>query len=225
MGDLKNHMVQKSRYVPALGFDGLTRFYDPIVALTTRERTFRGALVAQAAVGSGHDILDLGCGTGTLAVWIKRTEPAARITGLDGDDAVLVRARQKAARAHVSIRFEKGLSADLPYPAQRFDRVFASLFFHHLSPTEKQCTLAEVFRVLRAGGELHIADWGRPTSSLMRLLFLGIQMLDGFENTRQHVAGQLPGLLSSGGFEEVSVRRTLSTVYGTLALYSARKPT
>ncbi len=217
-------MANATRYVPALRFEALTRFYDPVVALTTRERSFKRRLLAQAALEPKHGVLDLGCGTGTLAIWAAQAEPSARVTALDGDPTVLARARRKAERANVSIQFDQGLSYDLPYSSQSFDRVLSSLFFHHLLPTDKERTLAEVIRVLRAGGELHIADWGRPTSWLMRWLFFSVQLLDGFPNTQQHVAGELPSLLESSGFEQVAVRAELATLYGTLALYSARKP-
>jgi len=55
-------------YIPALGYRWLTRFYDPVVRLTTREATFKEALRGQASIQDGHQILDLGCGTGTLAL-------------------------------------------------------------------------------------------------------------------------------------------------------------
>ncbi len=220
----KGGMPDATRYIPALRFEALTRFYDPVVALTTREGTFKRRLLAQAALEPKQDVLDLGCGTGTLAIWAARAEPSAGVTALDGDPAVLTRARKKAERANVSIQFDQGLSYELPYSSQRFDRVLSSLFFHHLLPADKERTLAEVLRVLRAGGELHIADWGRPTTRLMRVLFFSVQLLDGFPNTRQHVAGELPLLLQSSGFEQVAVRAELATLYGTLALYSARKP-
>ena len=72
-------------YVPALGFDWLTRFYDPLLALTLREKTLKGRLIDQAGIAAGHDVLDVGCGTGTLAILAKTRQPRARVVGLDGD--------------------------------------------------------------------------------------------------------------------------------------------
>ena len=74
-------------YVPALGFDWLTRFYDPLLALTLREKTLKGRLIDQAGIAAGHDVLDVGCGTGTLAILAKTRQPRARVVGLDGEDA------------------------------------------------------------------------------------------------------------------------------------------
>lgn len=70
-------MAKEARYVPALGLDVLTPLYDPLVALTTRERTFKRLLIAQAGVRAGQRVLDLACGTGTLAVGLKRVVPGA----------------------------------------------------------------------------------------------------------------------------------------------------
>lgn len=216
--------MKKQGYVPALGYDALTALYDPIVAATTRERTFKSALIRQARISDGHRVLDLACGTGTLAVWIKKHVPGAEVTGIDGDPKVLSRACAKAAAAGAAIRFDEGISYELPYPDKTFDRVLCSLFFHHLSHADKLRTAREVLRVLRPGGEFHIADWGKPQNPLMRALFYAIQMLDGFANTADNVFGRLPEILGSAGFEGVCVKREFSTVFGTMSLYQASGP-
>lgn len=217
-------MKSDETYVPALGYRWLTSLYDPVIGLTTRERTFKVRLLRQARLRPELDVLDLGCGTGTLAVWAKQLEPGVRVTGIDGDRDVLSIARRKVSRVGAEVELRHGLSYQLPFPDATFDRVLSSLVLHHLSPSQKTRTLAEVFRVLRAGGELHVADWGQPRSRAMRLLFYSIQLLDGFPNTSDHVAGLLPQYFRDAGFDEVSVRDELSTVYGTLALYSGRRP-
>lgn len=214
---------KNAKYVPALGFHWLTPAYDVVVRATTRERTFKSALIEQARFEPGQKILDLACGTGTLAIWIKKHYPAVTVTGVDGDAAVLAIAARKAKEAQVSVRFDQALSFDLPYPDAHFDRIVSSLFFHHLSWLDKQRTARELFRVLRPGGEVHVADWGRATGRLLRAAFLFIQLLDGFKNTQDNVAGKLPGLFQESGFTDVSQQRTFSTVFGTMALYRAGK--
>ena len=214
----------EAKYVPALRFRWLTPAYDAVVGATTRERTFKRALIDQAGIQPGQRVLDLASGTGTLAIWIKAAQPGAEVVGIDGDPAILAIASGKAQRIGVSVRFDHGLSHRLPYDAGHFDRVVSSLFFHHLSWADKQRTVREVFRVLEPGGELHVADWGRAGNPLMRGLFLLVQTLDGFENTRDNVAGRLVELFESGGFVQVAQRQTFATVFGTLALYSAVKP-
>lgn len=216
--------MNKERFIPALGYDALTGIYDPVVGLTTRERAVKSALIGQARIAAGHRVLDLACGTGTLAVWTKGRAPTAEVIGIDADPRVLARARAKAAAAGIALRFDKGMSYELPYPDGTFDRVLSSLFFHHLLREDKVRTAREVCRVLRPGGELHIADWGKAANPFMRVLFYAIQMLDGFPNTADNVAGRLPQILRSAGLEDVDAKREFSTVFGTMVLYRANRP-
>jgi SAM-dependent methyltransferase len=215
---------RSERYVPAAGRDWLTAVYDPILRLTTRERRFKERLLEQAGIRAGMDVLDLGCGTGTLAILTKERNPEANIVGLDGDPKVLGRAKRKSEGAGFTIRFDQGLSYDLPYPDAKFDRVLSSLFFHHLVPHDKKRTVAEIRRVLKPGGELHVADFGAPANPLMRMLSSSIRLLDGEENTRENFAGALPGLFGEGGLADARRREEISTIYGTLAFYSATRP-
>ena len=211
-------------YVPALGFRALTPAYDVVVGATTRERTVKQALVEQAGLVPGQQVLDLACGTATLSLLAARACPGVEVTGLDGDPEMLARARRKADRAEVAITLDEGLSFALPYADASFDRVLCSLFFHHLSVADKSRTAAEVLRVLRAGGELHVADWGRPSGRLTSAGFRLVQLLDGHENTEPQRRGELPGLLGRAGFDDVRERTTYDTMFGTMHLLSAVRP-
>ena len=212
------------KYVPALGFHCLTPCYDAIVRATGRERTIKQALIEQAQLAAGQQVLDLGCGTGTLAIWIKQRQPLAAVTGLDGDPKILTIACRKADKANLSVRFDQALSHRLPYQAAQFDRVLSSMFFHHLAWPDKVSTTQEIFRVLKPGAELHVADWGRAANRCMHGLFLAVRLLDGFKNTQGHAQGKLLGLFEQNGFVDVAQRQTFNTLYGTVALYSATKP-
>ena len=167
--------------MPALGYRWLTPAYDLIVRYLTRERTFKQSLIDQAGFEPGHRGLDLACGTGTLAIWIKQHYPDVDIRGLDGDAQILSIATHKARKSNVEVGFDHGLSVDLPFADQNFDRVVSSLFFHHLNSADKLRTARELYRVIRPGGELHVADWGRPGNALMRLAFVPVRILDGFD--------------------------------------------
>jgi ubiquinone/menaquinone biosynthesis C-methylase UbiE len=216
-------VAENGRYVPALGRDSLTALYDPVLRLLTRERAFKERLLAQAVLSDGADVLDLACGTGTLAVWAKQRTPGAKLVGLDGDSRMLDKARVKAKRAGVEIQFDEGLSFELPYPAQSFDRVVTSLFFHHLSDRDKDRTIGEIARVLKPDGQLHVADWGPGTDPLMSALSLAVRVLDGFEPTRANFKGDLPRLFERGGLRQVQTRGHLRTVTGSLAFYCAER--
>ncbi len=211
-------------YVPALAHDRLTPLFDPMVRFTTRERRFKERLLEQAAIGARHSVLDIGCGTGTLALWVKQREPGATVVGLDGDPAILERGRAKVAAAGVDVRLDQGMSFDMPYEDGTFDRVLSTLFFHHIKPDAKERTAREIARVLRPGGELHVADFGRPADPLQAASFAVFRRFDGEEETRDNARGRLPEIFAGGGLADARVHGTLRTLFGTLAFYSARRP-
>lgn len=211
-----------ARYLRALDYDWLTPFYDRLIRLTMPEERFRRLLLAQAALRPGHAVLDLGCGTGTLAIMAKESALGARVVGLDGDPAILAIARHKAEVAGDEIEFREGMAYALPFEDATFDRVVSSLVLHHLAHEEKRRALAECHRVLRPGGELHVADWGRPQDALMWLASRALRLFDG-TSTIDNLEGRLPSLIGDAGFADVRERDRLRTVFGTLAFFSAQK--
>jgi ubiquinone/menaquinone biosynthesis C-methylase UbiE len=216
---------RRQHFVPALRFDALTRVYDPVVAITSREGAFKRRLLEHARVKNGEAVLDLACGTGTLAVEVKKKNPQAKVSAIDGDGEVLGRAKGKAKEAGVKIDFQRGMSNELPYDARSFDVVLSTLFFHHLTDEAKADTAEEIRRVLRLGGRVLIADWGRPQDPLMRMFFLNVQILDGFRNTASNVAGRLPEFLRDAGLKRVSVLDRMRTPLGTIEIVSGIRPT
>lgn len=214
---------QQEHYIPPLRYHWLTRFYDPLVRLSTREKAFKQALLRQAAPRAGDHVLDLGCGTATLTIALAKAYPMATVTGIDADARALAIARGKARDAALELDFQQVISTAMPLPNELFDRVVSSLFFHHLTPAEKSATLAETLRVLKPGGELHIADWGKPSNAFMRALFLGVQLLDGCETTRDSVTGALPGLLRRAGYQGVQETAKFDTPLGTVRLMRAAR--
>lgn len=173
-------------YIPAAGHDWRLPLYDPFVKLMGGDSA-RRALVAQAGLQPADRVLEVGCGTGTLLMQIKREHPRVEVTGLDPDVKALARARRKADRASVSIQLDRGFSDALPYPDASFDRVFSCFMFHHLEKAdEKQRTLREIRRVLKPGGRLELLDFTGPDSQerrgLARWLHSGHLLRDNAED-------------------------------------------
>jgi ubiquinone/menaquinone biosynthesis C-methylase UbiE len=145
-------------YLPAMGKRWLLPLYDPLLKLLGVDKTKR-RLIEQAELKSGFRVLDIGCGTGSLAVLIKRMHPEVEVIGVDPDPAALSLSERKASRGGLAIEFDRGFSDHMSYPDASFDRVFSSFMFHHLEPSERAATLREIRRVLKSGGSLHLLDF------------------------------------------------------------------
>ena len=187
------------------------------------ESTIKRELVRQAGIKSDDKVLDLGCGTATLTILIKTIHPEATVIGIDGDSKILGIGRRKALKAKLDITLTQAMSFELPYPDGSFDRVLSSLMFHHLTRENKVRSLKEVYRVLRSGGKVHIADFGKPQNLLMRIASYPWRLFDGSNNTSDHLKGLLPTLMSDTGFVEVREAARYMTLFGTLSLNAGRK--
>lgn len=211
---------QERAYLPALRFRALTPLFDFVVRNTTRERTFKSALVEQSGMRRGHRVLDLGSGTGTLAILAAR-QTGSEVVGIDADSDIVEIARRKAETAGERVRFDEGSATELPYEDSSFDRVVSTLFFHHLTDADKRATLRQVVRVLRPGGALHVADWTNASDPLQAILSWQVRLFDGAERTHANFAGELPRLLAEAGLDDVREHRRLRTVFGTIGLMEA----
>ncbi|SDY41325.1 class I SAM-dependent methyltransferase [Nitrosomonas sp. Nm33] len=214
-------MKKPLRYIPAFHFHWLTRWYDPMIRLFFPEEALKTALIAQAHIQPGQNVLDIGCGTGTLTLMIKQANPNATVYGLDVDSEVLDIARRKTEEAGEIIILQQGTATCLPYADESFDHVFASLMLHHLTRQDKQQMLREAFRVLQPGGKLHVADFGKPHDSVMWLISWLVRW---FEEVHDNILGLLPVYMVDAGFHSIEETTCYRTVLGTVALYHADKP-
>ena len=207
-----------SRYIPALSFKWLTPVYDPLLKWVMREETFKLKLIQQASIQPRMKVLDLGCGTGTLTLMIKRAHPTAEVTGMDGDPEVLDIARDKSRGTE--IQWDEGLATSPPYPDSVFDRVVTSLVIHHLATDDKRRTFKEIYRVLKPQGELHVLDFGPPHSSITRIMTKYMRRL---EETADNFDGLIPLFVTEAGFRSVREAEHLVTVFGPLSMWRAVK--
>jgi len=217
-------------YIHALGPAILTRFYDPVIRLLIREDAFRGELVSYLQLAPGQRMLDVGCGTGTLAVLAQQRHPGVEVHAVDGDEEVLSIARKKAARAGAAVRFERAMAWELPYPDGTFDRVVSSLVFHHLTADDKRRAAQEILRVLRPGGALLLADFGSPRSAQNRAVQRALRWIEEHSDHRhlalgadEHAAEGLPAVLGAAGFSEVAELDRMSTMFLPIAYIKGHK--
>lgn len=215
--------MKNNSYKPALRFHWLTRFYDSLLNITFPERKIKDALIQQAAFKRNEKVLDFGVGTATLSIMMQQLFPSLQVTGLDVDAKILSIAKEKIARNNLPIHLQQYDGEHFPFDNNSFGKVLSSLVFHHLPTSVKTKVLKEIFRVLQAGGELHIADFGKPRNWYSKLAFGIFRRMDGEENTRVNARGQLPSFISDAGFSNIQETIYFNTAFGTVMLIKAVK--
>jgi ubiquinone/menaquinone biosynthesis C-methylase UbiE len=211
-------------YIPALRFHALTGLFDPLMRLIMRDEQLRRLTLSLLRPEPAERVLDIGCGTGSLAVRLKQEHPRATVVGYDIDPAALAIAEHKAREAQVSVTWARGPADDPPFPDQSFDLVTSSLLLHHLLPSGKRSALAAASRLLKPGGRLVLVDFTRPEGPLRALAFSLVRALDGRRETEDHVRGRVPVFVQEAGFANVAERLQLNTAVGTIGFFTACKP-
>src|SRR5260370_26980475 len=207
----------KRTYLPAAGRDSLLPLYDLMTRLMGADQA-RIGLLNRAQIRPGHRVLDIGCGTGTLLIQLKRLYPETDAVGLDPDPKALARARRKGARAAVSIHLDQGFGDELPYPEASFDRVLSSLMFHHIPTDEKVKTLRAIRRVLKPGGEFHMLDFEGPEKGAHGLLS---RLLNSNQRLKDNSDSRVLRFMTEVGFEEPKKIGHQEMFFGHIADYKA----
>lgn len=137
--------------------------YDLLIWLVTlgREGRLREKLLNPARLKPGESVLDVGCGTGSLAIAAKRRVGAGgAVFGVDASAPMIARARNKARKAGVEVNFDDGVAESLSFPDARFDVVLNTVMLHHLPRKARQQCVGEMGRVLKPGGRLLVVEFG-----------------------------------------------------------------
>jgi ubiquinone/menaquinone biosynthesis C-methylase UbiE len=153
-----------------------------------------------------------------MSIMIKQAHPSAQVIGLDGDPQILEIARAKARNLGTEIRFDQGMSFDLPYPNESFDVVLTTVMLHHLNRDDKQTTAREMYRVLRPGGQLFGADFVEPRSSFGKAIR---PLSRRFERVADNLDGFLPVMFDNAGFR--NYRESTRYFFGSIALFQGAK--
>ena len=207
------------RYLPGMRRDWLLPLYDPFTRLIGIESAHR-KLADQAALESAERVLEIGCGTGNLALLVKRVRPQLEVVGLDPDAKALARAGRKAQRARLTLKLDRGFADELPYADGSFDRVLSSLMFHHLEGDLRGASLRQALRVLRPGGSLHLMDFGGDSHHLHGLARLARRSRTLKDNWNDRI----PTLMREAGFADAAETGHLTKRIGRLTYYRAIRP-
>ena len=221
---MKNHEHNiEKKFIPALGYDFLTGWYDATIRLTMPENKFRNELIDRLKPKPHEQIFEFGYGTGANLVIASSRSPNSSFFGLDIDPKVREIAFSKFKGKDILVDLQLYDGGIFPYDDAVFDKAYSCLVFHQLEDQTKAHCFREIYRVLKTGGKLIIGDWGKARNSWMRIAFYTIQLLDGFKTTNANVQGQLPQFIKDAGFSSVSETGHINTRIGTFCYYEGVK--
>ena len=195
-----------THYLPGMGHDRLIALYDPLTWLL-RIRRAHLRVLDRAGIRPGDRVLEVGCGTGNLALLVKRELPNAEVRGIDPDPLALARAARRARRRGLDVRFDRGFAEAMPYEDEAFDHVLSAFMLHHLDEPVQARMLEEARRVLRPGGTLTVVDFGGAGAPARgRLATI--------------VGDRVPALMRDAGFGRAAQVERRTTVLGPQAIWS-----
>jgi len=216
------HTLIDKKFIPALSFDFLTDYYDRIIKIIM-PFGFREILMHQAQPFPNEYILDFGTGTAELAILIKKKRQTSNVIAIDIDPKVLKIAKRKIIRESLDIQIIEYDGKTFPLSSDSFDKVVSCLVFHHLSPDQKNYALSEIYRVLKTGGKIYIADWGLERNAFKATFMNLFKYFDSLKYIVEHATGLFPEYISKAGFKYTVETGFLKTRTGTLCYYEAQK--
>lgn len=215
--------MPEPRHVPALSFHALTGLFDPLLRHALPEDRLREGLIGQADLQPGAAVIEVGCGTGSLLARLRGRGLA--LTGIEPDAG----ARRIAARklggevaGDPPLRLLDAPAQRLPLPDSSADLAFLSLVLHHLRPPDRRAALAEIRRVLRPGGWLHVLDFGHAATPAQALAFWPVRLVDGLANTAGFTGDIVGESLHAAGYRRVGLHDRTPTAFGTICRWSGQ---
>ena len=167
-----------------------------------RGKRLRETFADDLGVQAGDRVLDVGCGTGRLAMtFAERVAPTGSVAGVDAAAEMIERATSRARKQQVPVAFQVAFAQRLPFPNATFDAVACTLALHHVAEDDQQSAVQEMHRVLKPEGRLLIAefDQGHGPHALLRWLR---------PSAPEHMAEKARQLVDAAGFTAVTSRPT-----------------
>jgi ubiquinone/menaquinone biosynthesis C-methylase UbiE len=157
--------IEQQNSTPLTGGNVLhaARLYDFLAwaVMLGRERAFRNKVVELARLQPGESVLDVGCGTGTLAIAAKRrVGSTGQVYGIDASLEMIGRAGEKAGKTSLDVEFKNEVIEAMTFSDARFDAVLSTLMLHHLPRSVRPEGVRQMRRVLKPGGRVLIVDFG-----------------------------------------------------------------
>ncbi len=205
------------------GLDQLSDLSSVLLNWASPERSFLSTILKTADLESADRLLDVGCGSGDLLAAAAIMEPGALLYGVDPDEDALELASRKIFGTLQSVELHQAVAESLPFEADLFDVVTATLLLGGLTLGQRREMLAECFRVLAPGGRLLIADWSGNSEGVRALLAYPNRFVrwllfsEAFPPTLEETIVRV-------GFHPSETRATFWTVLGTIVLTEAFKP-
>ena len=215
--------MSTTKFIPVLGYDFLSDYYDLAIKITMPEKKIRNRLVDFVNPKEDEKILEFGFGTAQNIIILKQRFPNSNVQGVDIDPKIKSIAEYKLNKAGIHAPLFLYDGNKLPFEDKSFDKVYSSLVFHQLDSVTKLKCLLEINRILKPEGELIIGDWGKAKTKWMRFSFYLVQLLDGFKTTNDNVNGLMIKYISDARFKNVEEIDHINTSIGTYSYYLANK--
>jgi ubiquinone/menaquinone biosynthesis C-methylase UbiE len=190
----------RREFIPALSWKGLTPLFDFWFTIIGLGNRFRRKIVRTLPIKHKDSVMDAGCGTGSLAIELKKKHPEVDVIGIDADAQILDVAKRKTKKENLSINYSQAFLQKLPFKDNYFDIVYSSLVFHHLNSQAKQDSMKEIYRVLKKSGRFLLVDFGKPRNKFFPV-FSWFSVL--VEEGRDNYEGRIPRMLQAAGFRNV----------------------
>lgn len=194
-------MNSNDRVITALSFELLTPLFDFLSNLFGFGSKLNSKVIDLLKLSPYEEVLDIGCGTGSLLIMIKRKYSNVEVTGIDADEKILKIAEKKIKENNLNIKLVITSASKLPFPNSSFDVIVSTLVFHHLPTEVKKKALEEAYRVLKKNGRFLLVDFGKFTGFAKILYYLLVLFrVPEAKTLKDNIEGKIPELLRQTNF-------------------------